>query len=106
MRKHSINAGLVNWDEIKVQALKEAAADTSAYQLGAVIKNLYKALNNYHGGFYYKDSVFRWNYNEPAVSDSITNEWKKGAGVKTFVLKNGIGYLRIPGMQFSGKQFC
>ena len=106
MRRHSVNSNAVNWNKLKRQALKEAANDTSAYRLGRAIQKLYKALNDYHGTFYYKDSVFRWSHNVPVVSDSIMNEWKKGASVKTFVLENNIGYLRVPGMQYSGKQDC
>ncbi|MGI8951499.1 MAG: S41 family peptidase [Chitinophagaceae bacterium] len=106
MQQHSVNSNAVDWVKLKQKTFKDAAAITDAYQLGPTIRNLYKAINDYHGSFYYKDSTFRWNHNEPIVSHSIMNEWKKGAGIKTFILENNIGYLRIPGMQFSGKQDC
>ncbi|GAB3786581.1 hypothetical protein GCM10028818_50040 [Spirosoma horti] len=103
MKQHSVNAKLVNWKKAKKRALNQAKLVTSPYQLGPVIRDLYRMVDDYHGAFYYKDSTFRWRYHEPVVSDSIMNEWKKGAGLKIELLENNIGYLRIPGMQFSGK---
>ena len=32
------------------------------------------------------------------------NEWKKGAGIKTMILNNNIGYLRIPSMPVSSSE--
>ena len=104
MQQHSVNARLVNWKKIRKQALNDAKLLSSPYQLGPAIRKLYKAIEDYHGAFYYKDSTFRWTHNQPLVSDSIMNEWKKGAGIKTALLEDNIGYLRIPGMQFTGKQ--
>lgn len=106
MQEHSVNSNAVDWNKLKQHVYSEATSDTSAYQLGPIIRELYKAVNDYHGTFYYKDSAFRWNYNEPKVSDSIMNEWKKGTSVKTLTLENNIGYLRIPGMPYSSKEDC
>lgn len=104
MQRQSVNTKLVDWKKIRNDALSGAKSVTDPYQLGPVIRNLYRALDDYHGSFYYKDSTFRWKHKEPTVSDSIMREWKRGAGIKTAFLDGNIGYLRIPGMQFSGKQ--
>lgn len=104
MQRQAVNTKLIDWKKIRRQAVSSAKSITDPYQLGPVIRSIYKALDDYHGVFYYKDSTFRWNHREPMVSDSIMREWKRGAGIKTAFLGDNIGYLRIPGMQFSGKQ--
>lgn len=104
MQRQAVNTKLVDWKKTRDQAFSSAKSITDPYQLGPVIRNLYKAIDDYHGVFYYKDSTFRWNHKETTVSDSIMREWKRGAGIKTAFLEDNIGYLRIPGMQFSGKQ--
>jgi len=38
------------------------------------------------------------------ISDSISNEWKKGVSIKTKILENNIGYLRIPSMPVSSQE--
>jgi C-terminal processing protease CtpA/Prc len=106
MQRNAVNAKSVDWNELKRQAHAEVSSATSAYEIGPAIRRLYKALNDYHGSFFYKDSAFRWSHNEPVVSDSIRNEWKNGARVRTHVLENKIGYLRIPGMPYASKEDC
>jgi C-terminal processing protease CtpA/Prc len=48
------------------------------------------------------DSTFHWEKNKHNVADSIMNEWKKGATVVTKMLKDNIGYLRIPSIMGGG----
>jgi carboxyl-terminal processing protease len=98
MRQNAVNASQVNWDVLKEEALKKAADITNPYQLGNVMRYLYKSINDFHGAFFYRDSTFRWSQKEFVVSDSIMNEWKKRSGIKTKLLNGNIGYLRIPSM--------
>lgn len=103
MKQHAINSNRVIWNELKRNAFNKAQGADDAYKMGQAIRYLYQSVDDFHGRLYYKDSVFQWHHNEPVVSDSIMKEWKKGAAVKTKILGSNIGYLRIPGMQFSGK---
>jgi len=104
MKKNAVNSPQVDWAALKASIQKEAAGINDMYQLGTVIKHLYQALNDFHGAFYYKDSVFGWHRQRHAISDSIMNEWKKGVTNKARVLENNIGYLRIPSMPYNGKE--
>jgi C-terminal processing protease CtpA/Prc len=103
MRQYSVNSGAVDWDKLRNRVLKEAVGLNSPYQLGPVMRSLYSALNDFHGAFFYRDSTFRWSHNVPAISDSISNEWKKRSGIKTLVLERDIGYLRIPSMPVASR---
>ena len=96
MKNNAVNANTVNWDRVRNNMLMKAKAVNDPYQLGPAMRYLFRSLNDFHGAFFYKDSMFQWHRNEPAVSDSIMNEWKKGVQSITMVLDNDIGYLRIP----------
>lgn len=98
MKNNAVNANTVDWNMLRNDALAKAKDVTNPYQLGPAMRHLYKSINDFHGAFFYKDSVFQWRLNEPAVSDSIMNEWKKGVQSVTMVLDRHIGYLRIPSM--------
>jgi hypothetical protein len=104
MKQNAVNASQVNWEVLRKDALKKAANITNPYQLGEVMRYLYKSINDFHGAFFYRDSTFRWSQNELVVSDSIMNEWKKRSGVKTKLLPGNIGYLRIPSMPVANKE--
>jgi C-terminal processing protease CtpA/Prc len=104
MKHNAVNANTVNWNMIRTDAMAKAKEVTNPYQLGATMRYLYKSINDFHGAFFYKDSTFQWHRNEPAVSDSIMNEWKKGVRSITMVLENNIGYLRIPSMPVGTKE--
>jgi len=104
MSHNAVNANTVNWEKLKKNALAKAASINNPYQLGAVMRYLYRSINDFHGAFFYKDSIFQWHKNEPIVSDSIMNEWRKGSGIKTKILENNIGYLRIPSMPISSQK--
>ncbi|MDB5011910.1 MAG: Peptidase family [Daejeonella sp.] len=98
MKDNALNAKNVNWNEIKENALRSAKDLHSPYELGPTMRTIYKSLNDFHGAFFYRDSTFQWHRNSLIISDSIMNEWKKGVTVKTELLANHIGYLRIPSM--------
>ncbi len=104
MKQNVYDGGVINWTELKRQALLQAANITSPYQLGPVMRYLYKSINDFHGAFFYKDSTFQWQHNKLVISDSISNEWKKGVESKTMLLDGEIGYLRIPSMPVADKK--
>ena len=104
MKKNAVNSAQVDWVALQSGIQKESAGINDMYQLGPVIKHLYLAINDFHGAFYYKDSVFGWHRQQHAISDSIMNEWKKGVTNKALILENFIGYLRIPSMPYNGKE--
>lgn len=103
MKQNAVNANTVNWDTLRKNALIKAAGINNPYQLGEVMRYLYKSINDFHGAFFYKDSTFHWKQKETVVPDSITNEWKKGVDSKTMMFEKNIGYLRIPSMPISSQ---
>lgn len=98
MKNNAVNANSVNWDTLTKNALTKAKEINNPYGLGPVMRYLYKSINDFHGTFFYKDSIFQWQREETKISDSIMNEWKKGVQSITRVLDKNIGYLRIPSM--------
>ena len=98
MKNNAVNASTVDWNKLRNDALMKAKDLTDPYQLGPTMRFIYKSINDFHGAFFYKDSVFQWRLNETPVPDSFMNEWKKGVQSITMVLDKDIGYLRIPSM--------
>jgi len=96
LKQNSVNAGTVDWEKIQKTALAKAASITDAYKLGPVIRYIYGSVNDFHGAFFYKDSTFKLEHKQAPVSDSVKNEWNNGISIKTKMLENNIGYLRIP----------
>jgi carboxyl-terminal processing protease len=104
LKRHSANRDSVNWTNIERTASLRAAGISDPYKLGPVMRYLFQTVNDFHGAFYYKDSIFQWTHDTaPSISDSIMNEWRKGVKIKTSVLSDNIGYLRIPSMPYNGK---
>jgi len=104
MKNNAVNATTVDWDKLRTNALVDAKGIDNPYQLGAIMRDLYKSINDFHGAFFWKDSTFQWHRNAPAISDSIMNEWKKGVQSVTMLLDKNIGYLRIPSMPGGSKE--
>ena len=103
MQNNAVNADKIDWPTVKQTALNEATTLTSPYQLGNVMRNLYKAIGDFHGAFFYRDSIFRWNGSNLVISDSVKKEWNKHSGIKTALLNYNIGYLRVPSMPGDSK---
>lgn len=104
MKNNSVNADKMDWKQLQKNALAKASNITEAYQLGSVMRYIYQSVDDFHGAFFYKDSTFKWKPNERPVSDSIMNEWKKGVTVRSMLLEDNIGYLRVPYMSYNGKE--
>lgn len=64
---------------------------------------LYKFLDDPHGSFKYKGKKFGWFQEMPPVDDSLQKEFDKGDHIKTQLLQDKIGYLRIPTMFINTK---
>jgi carboxyl-terminal processing protease len=103
MKENAVNAKNVNWKVVRENALERSGGLTSPYELGPVMRYLYRSINDFHGSFFYKDSTFQWHHNDPVLSEAILNEFKKGVRIETEILANNIGYLRIPSMPVSTK---
>lgn len=101
MRANAVNAGGVQWDDLSKKAMIQANGIDNPYKLGPVMRWLFKSINDFHGAFFYRDSIFQWQRNENKISDSIMNEWKRGVQSNTKILEESIGYLRIPSMPIS-----
>src|SRR5436853_6550000 len=104
MKTNSVNADKIDWQQLQKDALEKAKTINDPNQLGPVMRFILQSINDFHGAFFYKDSTFKWQRNEPPVSDSLMNEWKKGVHIKAMMLKDNIGYLRVPFMSYAGKQ--
>ena len=106
MKNHAVNAATANWNRLQQNAYSLANGINDPYQLGPVFRYLFQAIHDFHGAFFYKDSMFQWQQNAPVLSDSIMTEFKKGVSVKTMLLDQQFGYLRIPSMPiFSAEEF-
>jgi C-terminal processing protease CtpA/Prc len=104
MKENAVNPNKVDWDQLQKSALTKASGITDAYKLGPVMRYVYQSVNDFHGSFFYKDSTFKWRRKEPAVSDSVMKEWKKGITIKSKLLEKNVGYLRVPYMSYNGKE--
>ena len=104
MKNNAVNANTVDWDTIQTNALLKAKNIDNPFGLGPAMRYLFQSIGDFHGAFFYKDSTFRWVHNQPVVSDSIMNEFKKGVKSVTMVLDKNIGYLRIPSMGVATKE--
>lgn len=103
MKNNAVNANRVNWSVLKQNSLNEAANLNSPYELGNIMRRLYKAIDDFHGAFFYQDSTFQWHGKNIPISDSVMREWNKRSGIKTDILDKDIGYLRIPSMPGGGR---
>jgi carboxyl-terminal processing protease len=103
MKNNSVNSNNVDWAILKENATLKATNLSSPYELGDIMRYFYRSVNDFHGAFFYRDSVFRFSRKEPLISDSIKNEWKKRSGIKSKLLRDNIGYLIVPSMPGASK---
>lgn len=104
MKATLVNADNVHWRKLNRQVLKKAKGIDHPYDLGPVMRYLYRSVGDFHGWFIYKDSSFKWQRDELPVSDSIKNEWNKGVTVRSGLPDSNIGYVLIPYMSYNGKE--
>lgn len=104
MEEHSVNALENEWESLRLKYLEKVSMDSSDNYLVESVIELLSLIKDFHGAFYYRDQIYKWNHNQIEVSDSIMNEWKKGAKVTSVKLDKDIGYLRIPSMPFVNKE--
>ncbi|MEO8885349.1 MAG: S41 family peptidase [Mucilaginibacter sp.] len=103
MQNNAVNSKLLNWNNTKKTAYEQAINLNTPYEMGNVMRNILKSLNDYHGSVFYRDSTFKWPGKVIETTDSMKAEWKKGVKIKTKILTDKIGYLRIPSMSTSTK---
>lgn len=103
LKLHSVNRNSVDWDKIEKKVGMDSRQITDPYKLGPVMRFLLRSLDDFHGYFAYKDSIFNLPYRGPAPSDSVKNQWSRGINLKTEIVADKIGYLRIPYMPYDGK---
>ena len=82
MKNNSVNATKVDWSVLNENALNKASNLNSPYELGNVMRELYKAIGDFHGAFFYRDSTFQWHGRHLPVSDSVMKEWNNGLALK------------------------
>jgi hypothetical protein len=104
LQKHSVNSDKVDWKKAKSTASKKLAGIDDPLKLGPVIRYIYECADEFHGAFFYGDSMFTLPYRGPSIPDSVMKEWKKGVTLKTTMLNENIGYIRIPYMTTDEKR--
>lgn len=97
LKKKSLYADGVNWEEVRQTALQKAVGITNPYNMGDVIRFLLKSANEFHGEFHYRDSIFRWNGKPVATSDSTAKEINNRV-IRTRLLPNKTGYVKLSSM--------
>jgi carboxyl-terminal processing protease len=94
MQTRAIHRAEVNWAEVRKSAMAKAADLTDPYQMGDVMRYLFKSVNDYHGSFVYRDSTFQWNGKPTTESESVKAELAKRI-IRPRLLGN-IGYIKLP----------
>lgn len=103
MKNNAVNAGKVDWAAIQKQAYEGSINLNSPYELGNVMRSIYKSIDDFHGKFFYRDSSFYWAGSKTVIPESVKQEWTKGAHIKTAVLSSNLAYLRVPSMSGGGR---
>ena len=106
MEKHAVEAKTVPWKQFRMKVKKKWKSRPNEETMVAVLLELMEYLDDYHGSFHYKDSMYQWNSNTLVVPEAILNELKKGAAITSQLLEDQIGYLRVPSMPYLSKEDC
>ncbi|GAA4311300.1 S41 family peptidase [Nibribacter koreensis] len=98
MEENALNRGQVNWLELRQAAYAKAKGAKTYEDVLPVYPFLFEQLNDYHGWLTYKGKTYAWNKKrDQAKNPAVQVELKKKPGVQVRLLKNGIGYILIPG---------
>src|SRR5262245_24495583 len=96
LKAKSMNREEVDWSVLSSEAFNLAKDAEGPEDLGNSIRYLFRSLNDYHGFFRYKDSLFRWSKEQTEVPEIYSTEFAK-KGNRFFTRQLGdIAYLRIP----------
>jgi carboxyl-terminal processing protease len=99
MKEQSVLKDSVNWVQMKKEMISRTQGRNDSADLQQAMGYLYQSLDDAHGGLRFKGKRFSWFPPMPAPDDSLENEFKKGNLIKTQLLAQRIGYLRIPSMR-------
>jgi carboxyl-terminal processing protease len=96
MKQKSLHTKEVNWDTLTAGAYRLAREAKRPEELGKSIRYLFQSLDDFHGSFRYKDSVFRWVKEKVTVPETYKAAFAtKGNKFFTRQMEEA-GYLRIP----------
>lgn len=105
MKSKSYMKDKVNWEALRTALVNRAKAATNINEFGGVAKDLLGTANDFHGAFFYRDSVFKYKQKiERPFPGAVTEEWKKGVYLKSLLLERQTGYLRIPYITVGSKE--
>lgn len=99
MQKKALYADKVNWQQLSKELKAQTADVTTVKQAGFAFTRLYDELNDTHGAFFYKDTMFKGSgkiRNLHKINEVTNTELKKGPRLVATMLSNGVGYIRIP----------
>jgi carboxyl-terminal processing protease len=96
MKTNAVNTKAVDWTVLTTEAYRLAENANGPEDLGNSIRYLLQSLDDFHGRFRYKDSIFRWQKEKIVVPDFYKSAFAQKDN-KFFTSQLGdIGYLRIP----------
>ncbi|MGV0919299.1 S41 family peptidase [Empedobacter falsenii] len=86
-----------NITSIKKRLYEESVDFKSVDEVAPLFEDVFKNLHDYHGGLKYKSKSFGWNKTMVNTNTYLKSKIKNETKVESLVLKNSIGYIRIPG---------
>ncbi|RNI32587.1 hypothetical protein EFA69_04520 [Rufibacter immobilis] len=98
LQTHSLNRDVVNWEELRAAVYQKARGAKAYEDVLPVYPFLFEQLKDHHGWFTYKGKNYSWQRNPAQPRNAaVVAELKKKPKVEVNVLKNGIGYILLPG---------
>jgi carboxyl-terminal processing protease len=96
MKANAVNTKSVDWTILTAEAYRLAENANGPEDLGNSIRFLLQSLDDFHGRFRYKDSIFRWQKDKIVIPDLYKAAFAKKENKFFTAQLNDIGYLRIP----------
>ncbi|QHL87798.1 hypothetical protein GU926_10305 [Nibribacter ruber] len=98
LQQNALNRQQVNWQDLRQAAYAKAKGAQTYEEVLPVYPFLFEQLNDYHGWLTYKGKPYHWGKKSRQAKNAAVQEaLKNKPGVQVKVLKNGIGYILIPG---------